>query len=153
MRFGKGYVLHYNHNGEAKTFTSDNYIPEREVSFFVWVYLHIKYLLLHKQRKKVMRKLMRPVMRSVQEVLNLAISLGYYRDAGRDRYMCQALQTMLAHKVITLEEYFNTVAEISNYVGYEGTLHNKLLINNLPEEYEDRLAIYSNWSLRPTLTK
>lgn len=92
-------------------------------------------------------------MKTVQEVLNLAISLGYYRDAGNAKFMCLALETVLAHKVITLEEYLNTVSEIDNYVGYAGTLHNKLYINDLPRDFEDRLTIYSNWSLRPTLIK
>ena len=92
-------------------------------------------------------------MRTVQEVLNLAISLRYYRDVGRDRFMCLALETMLAHKIITLEEHLNTESDIAIYVGNSGTLHNKLLINDLPREYEDRLTIYLNWSLRPTLTK
>lgn len=92
-------------------------------------------------------------MKTVQEVLNLAISLRYFRDAGRDKFMCLALETMLAHKVITLEEYLNTESDIAVYVGNSGTLHNKLYANSLPRAYEDRLAIYSNWSLRPTLTK
>ena len=92
-------------------------------------------------------------VKTVQEVLNLAISLGYYRDVGRDKFMCLALETMLSHKVITLEEHLNTEAEIAIYVGNAGTLRNKLCINSLPSEYEDRLTIYSNWSLRPTLTK
>lgn len=92
-------------------------------------------------------------MKTVQEVLNLAISLRYYRDVGRDKFMCLALETMLAHKVITLEEHLNTEAEITKYVGNMGTLHNRLLINDLPKEFEDRLTIYLNWSVRPTLTK
>ena len=92
-------------------------------------------------------------MKTVQEVLDLAISLRYYRDEGKDRYMCLALETMLAHKVVTLEEYLSAVAEIDTYVGFEGTLYNKLSYNNLPSTFEDRLTIYSNWSLRPTLTK
>lgn len=92
-------------------------------------------------------------MKTVQEVLNLAISLRYYRDVGRDKFMCLALETMLAHKVITLEEHLNTEAEITNYVGNMGTLHNKLYNNGLPRDFEDRLTIYLNWSLRPTLTK
>ena len=92
-------------------------------------------------------------MKTVQEVLNLAISLRYYRDVGRDRFMCLALETMLAHKVITPEEHLITEVEIYNYVGDAGTLRNKLCINSLPSEYEDRLTIYLNWSLRPILTK
>ena len=91
-------------------------------------------------------------MKTVQEVLNLANSLRYYRDVGRDRFMCLAIETMLNHEIITLEEYLNTLDEIAIYVGNAGTLHNRLLINDLPKEFEDRLTIYSNWSLRPTLS-
>lgn len=92
-------------------------------------------------------------MKTVQEVLNLAISLRYYRDAGRDKFMCLALEKMLKHKVITQEEHLNTESDIDIYVGNAGTLRNKLYINGLPRDFEDRLAIYLNWALRPTLTK
>lgn len=92
-------------------------------------------------------------MKSVQEVFNLAISLNYYRDVGKDEFMCLALETMLEQEIITAREYLKAKKEINDYKGGFLTLRNRLTAAGLPSRFEDRLTIYKNWADKPELIK
>src|SRR5690554_3155291 len=87
--------------------------------------------------------------RSVQEIFDAVIDAGFYTE--RTEWMCFSLRGAYSNGVISVKEMEIAECEIDEYLGGYSLLETKLYHNDLPCEFPDRLAIYRNWSNRPSL--
>ena len=98
-------------------------------------------------------------MRTLQEVFDATIASGSYQPeitTNSSWYMCGALYLACNRGVITAEEYGNAIIEIHAYILLNSTkrihtLCGMLTYMHLPNTFEDRKAIYSDWKNRPGL--
>ena len=92
----------------------------------------------------------------LQDMFNLLIREGLYADLPNEikhntRFMCEAAELGLEEGLLT-QACVKTITEaISNYLGDFGSMYLLLKDNGLPSEFEDRKAIYLDWSNRPNL--
>lgn len=102
----------------------------------------------------------KPKPRTIQEIFNLAIEAGFYRDTcegfatrtGASRFMCNSVDMLVNNEIITKNEAEKAEISIQKYIaslGHSGTLSFALACYGLPCEFLDCLAIYSNWKSRP----
>lgn len=87
--------------------------------------------------------------RSVQEIFDAVIDGGFYTEYAN--WMCHSLESARFHGVISKKEEKIAKREIRAYLGGYTFLETKLFHLGLPFKLPDRLAIYRNWSSRPSL--
>lgn len=87
--------------------------------------------------------------RSVQEIFDAVIDAGFYTE--RTEWMCFSLRGAHSKGVISAKEMEIAECEIGEYLGGYALLESKLYDGSLPNQFPDRLAIYRNWSSRPSL--
>lgn len=103
-------------------------------------------------------------MKTTQEIFNLAIAIGLYGKNphqviqcpdGIERlstpHMCFALISLEFSGQITFCEHYQAETEIQEYLANWGYLEEALRANDLPSNFQDRLAIYMDWENRPKL--
>ena len=86
--------------------------------------------------------------RSVQEIFDAVIDAGFY--TVYTDFMCFSLRRACSKGVISVKEMEIAWCAIDEYLGGYAFLESKLYYYNLPYEFYDRLAIYRNWSNRPS---
>lgn len=86
--------------------------------------------------------------RSVQEIFDAVIDAGFYTE--RTEWMCSSLRAAYFNGVISVKEMEIAGCAIYEYLGGYVFLETKLYHHDLPYEFPDRLAIYRNWSNRPS---
>ena len=103
-------------------------------------------------------------MRPIQEIFNLVIDEGLYALSFCQEYMCDALAEAhggLDEPLITKQELLAAMDEIETYLRkpYEDfpppffSLEHALAYNELPHNWEARLAIFKDWENRPRLAR
>lgn len=87
----------------------------------------------------------------VQDVFNKVIDVGHYKNTYlmHQTHMCLSLLCATEAKDITEKERSIAKEEITHYLDGYPTLSLKLSCMNLPNRFEDCLAIYRNWDNRP----
>ncbi len=89
--------------------------------------------------------------KTTQEIFNIVIDNGYYgtEASHREDFMCIALFSAYINKVITKDELAKATDEIDDYLNGVPLLRLYLLDRDLPHSFNDRLAIYRDWTNRP----
>lgn len=106
---------------------------------------------------EALKKLYKDTNESVlQDMFNLLIREGLYADLPNEikystRFMCEAAELGLEEGLLTHDCVKTLTEAISNYLGDFGSLYLLLKHNDLPSEFEDRKAIYLDWTNRPNL--
>ena len=105
---------------------------------------------------ETMKKLYKDTNESVlQDMFNLLIREGLYSNEPRknnsSELMCVAAYLGEAKNLLSHDRVKNLTEAINNYLGEFKSLYLLLEHNNLPSTFEDRKAIYLDWSNRPDL--
>ena len=85
---------------------------------------------------------------NTQETFNTVIESGLYHYY---ELMCCALIDAGVDGIISEEERRAATQEINYYLKGFVSLRGKLVHNDLPDAFEDRLAIYQDWANKPVL--
>lgn len=98
--------------------------------------------------------------RTTQEVFNIILDSGMYVSKPdyvevdeTSMFMCHCILYARDLNLITSIEEKQTIASIAEYIKDRPrmSLAEKLKKNNLPNSYQDRLAIYRDWANKPKL--
>jgi len=87
---------------------------------------------------------------NVQNVFDKVIDSGLYAEK---QLMCHAVKQAWADHVINCEEKAVALAEIKSYLKGYGSLAAALDNKKLAWDYSSRLAIYKDWTNKPSLEK